>query len=62
VDAFRGGHDDFAVKALRRSRELGFHGHRGGRGARLGSMLVGPRLYYRLVPEARRRWSRLWAR
>lgn len=62
VDAFRGGHGDFAAKALRRSRELGFHGHRGGRSARLGSMLLGPRLYYSLVPEVRRRWSRLWAR
>ena len=55
VDAFRGGHDHFAMKALRRSRELGFHGHRGGRGDRLGSMLLGPRLYYRLAPKARRR-------
>ncbi len=62
VDAFRGGHDDFAGKALRRSRELGFHGHRGGRGARLGSMLLGPRLYYRLVPGASRRWLTLRAR
>ena len=62
VDAFRGGHGDFAAKALRRSRELGFHGHRGGRGARLGSMLLGPRLYYRLAPEARRRWLTVWAR
>ena len=49
VDAFCGGHDDFAAKALRRSRELGFHGHRGGRGARLGSMLLGPHLYWRLA-------------
>ena len=55
VDAFRGGHDDFAARALCRSRELGFHGHRGGRRTRLGSMLLGARLYHRLIPEARRR-------
>jgi glycosyltransferase involved in cell wall biosynthesis len=54
MDAFRGGNDDFAVKALRRSRELGFHGHRGGRVARFGSTLLGPRLYWRLASKARR--------
>ncbi len=56
VQAFRRGDDDFGMKALDRSRHLGFRGHLG-RIARVGSMLLGTRRYNRLVPKIRRRLS-----
>jgi glycosyltransferase involved in cell wall biosynthesis len=59
VDAC-GHNDDFATKAFARSRELGFHGYRGGRIGRRGSMLLGPGRYYRLARLARQRWVLLW--
>jgi len=53
VRSFRRGDDDFGCKALARSRELGFRGHVGGRVARLGSRLLGPRRYHNLSRQVR---------
>jgi glycosyltransferase involved in cell wall biosynthesis len=53
VLAFRRGDDDFGMRALARSRQLGFHGHLG-RIARLGSALLGTRRYHRWAPQVRR--------
>ena len=53
VLAFRRGDDDFGMKALARSRQLGFHGNLG-RIGRLGSALLGVRRYNRLVAEVHR--------
>jgi hypothetical protein len=54
VRSFRRGDDEFGCRALARSRELGFHGHRGGRIARFGSTLLGPRRYHGLIRRALR--------
>jgi glycosyltransferase involved in cell wall biosynthesis len=54
VRSFRRGDDDFGRRVLARSRELGFHGHIGGRIARLGSKLLGPRRYHNLSRQVRR--------
>jgi glycosyltransferase involved in cell wall biosynthesis len=54
VRSFRRGDDDFGRRALARSRELGFRGHVGGRVARLGSTLLGPRRYHNLSRRVRR--------
>ena len=52
VRAFRRGDDEFGNRALARSRELGFRGHRGGV-ARVGSMLLGTRRYNQLASRIR---------
>jgi glycosyltransferase involved in cell wall biosynthesis len=52
VRAFRRGDDEFGNRALARSRQLGFRGHRG-RVARLGSLFLGTRRYNKLAPRLR---------
>lgn len=54
VRSFRRGDDDFGCRALARSRQLGFHGHIGGRFARIGSTILGPRRYHNLSRQVRR--------
>jgi glycosyltransferase involved in cell wall biosynthesis len=58
VRSFRRGDDDFGSWALARSRELGFNGHAGGRVARFGSALLGPRRYHNLSRQVRRLLAR----
>lgn len=48
-DAYRRGDPDLGRAALIRSRELGFHGHRGSRVARLGGRVLGVRRYQALA-------------
>jgi glycosyltransferase involved in cell wall biosynthesis len=53
--AFRRGNTALGMRALERSRELGFRGHLGSKLARLGSTLMGPERYHRCAQKLKPR-------